>query len=130
MPEINPPAVILAAAAVFIVSSVYYIAFASRMVDLRGGAEENGGMQPWKIGVELVRGLVLATVVAAIVAVAGVADPIGALQLAIVLWIGFPVILLVGSVIWENVPGALAAIHAGDWLLKLVVVAMVVTVWR
>lgn len=130
MPEINPLAVILAAAVVFIVSSVYYIVFAARTVDLRDGEGETAGMQPWKIGVELLRGLVLATVVAGIVAVVGVADPIGALQLAIVLWIGFPVILLVGSVIWENVPGALAAVHAGDWLLKLVIVSIVVTVWR
>lgn len=130
MPELNPLAVILAAAAVFIVSSVYYIMFAARMVDLRGGEGETDGMQPWKIGVEVVRCLVLATVVAGIVSVVDVADPIGALQLAVVLWIGFPVILLVGSVIWENVPGALAAIHAGDWLLKLGIVAMVVTLWR
>jgi len=28
------------------------------------------------------------------------------------LWIGFPVIILTGSVLWENIPWKLAAIHA------------------
>jgi hypothetical protein len=32
--------------------------------------------------------------------------------------------------IWENTPGKLAAIHAGDWLVKLLVVAVIVSVWQ
>lgn len=30
----------------------------------------------------------------------------------------------------ENVRPKLAAIHAGDWLVKLVVVSVIVSVWR
>lgn len=66
-------------------------------------------------------------VLAGLVGVAGLG---GAVQLGAVLWIGFPVVLLVGSVIHENVPWKLAAIHAGDWLVKLVVIAVIVGVWR
>jgi hypothetical protein len=33
-------------------------------------------------------------------------------------------------VIHENTPWKLAAIHAGDWLVKLLVVAVIVSVWR
>ncbi len=54
----------------------------------------------------------------------------GAVQLGALLWIGFPVVLLVGSVIWENVPWKLAAIHAGDWLVKLLLVTIIVGLWR
>jgi hypothetical protein len=39
-------------------------------------------------------------------------------------------VLLTGSVIHENVPWKLAAIHAGDWLVKLVVVTVIVSLWR
>jgi hypothetical protein len=129
VPELNPLAIVVAAVIVFVVSTVYYIVFAARMVDLRQGNEDAGGVQPWKIGVEIVRSLVLATVIAGLVVLLGVTDLGGALQLALALWIGFPVILLVGSVIWENVNPALATIHAGDWLLKLVIVSGVVTLW-
>jgi hypothetical protein len=50
--------------------------------------------------------------------------------LGLVLWIGFPVVLLVGSVYHEKVPPRLAAIHAVDWLLKLLAIATIVGVWR
>ena len=46
------------------------------------------------------------------------------------LWIGFPVVLLAGSVFHENVPWKLAALHAGDWLVKLLVIAVIVGVWH
>jgi hypothetical protein len=34
------------------------------------------------------------------------------------------------TVIWENVPWKLAAIHAGHWLMKVLVIAVIVSVWR
>lgn len=130
MPELNWLAIVAAALAVFVVSTVYYIVFAARMVELRQGNEDAGGVQPWKIGVEIVRSLVLATVVAGLATLLDGTDLGGALQLGLALWIGFPVILLIGSVIWENVSPALAAIHAGDWLLKLLIVTGIVALWR
>jgi len=45
------------------------------------------------------------------------------------LWLAFPVILLLGSVVHENVPWQLAALHAGDWLVKLLVVSLIVGIW-
>lgn len=47
--------------------------------------------------------------------------------MALALWAAFPLVLLTGSVVWENVPPALAAIHAGDWLAKLMVIAVIVS---
>jgi hypothetical protein len=54
----------------------------------------------------------------------------GALNLGVWLWIGFPVLLLSGSVMWQNVPWMLAAIHAGDWLVKILLIAVILGVWR
>jgi hypothetical protein len=45
--------------------------------------------------------------------------------LALITWAGFPSVLLTRSVIWEKVHPATAAMHAGDWLLKLLIVAIV-----
>jgi hypothetical protein len=52
------------------------------------------------------------------------------MKLGLALWIAFPVVLLVGSVTQENVPWKLAAIHAGDWLAKLLIIAVIVSLWR
>ena len=38
--------------------------------------------------------------------------------------------ILVGSVMWENVPWMLATIHAGDWLVKTLLIAVILGVWR
>jgi Protein of unknown function (DUF1761) len=48
----------------------------------------------------------------------------GALLLGLALWIGFPFVLWTGAVVHEKTPWKLAAIHAGDWLPKLLAVAM------
>jgi len=45
------------------------------------------------------------------------------------LWV-FPVMILLGSILHENVPWDLGAIHAGDWLIKLLVVTIIVSLWR
>ena len=130
MPELNWLAVIVAAVVVFVVSTVYYILFTSRMQQLSPAYADAGGTpEPWKVSVELLRSLVVGTVVAGIVALLGIVAIGDALLLALALWVAFPVVLLVGSVIWEKVPPALAAIHSGDWLLKLLIIAVIVTIW-
>ena len=78
---------------------------------------------------ELLRSLVVAAVVAGLAAGMGLKAWGSSLTLAVALWIGFPVVLLSGSVIHEHVPWMLATIHAGDWLLKLLVIAAIVTLW-
>ena len=131
MPDLNWLAIIVAAVAVFVVSTVYYILFTAQLKRLSAAyADADGTPPPWKVAVEIARSLVVGAVVAGLVALIGVTDVAGALQLGLALWIGFPVVLLTGSVIWEKVPPMLAAIHAGDWLLKLLVIAMIVTLWR
>ncbi len=58
----------------------------------------------------------------------GISGPAGA-GLGVLVWI-FPAAILPGSVVREDVPLALASIHAGDWLVKLIVVAAIVGIWR
>jgi hypothetical protein len=42
------------------------------------------------------------------------------------LWLGFPLVLLTGTMIWDLVPTVTALLHAGDWLLKLLVISVIV----
>ena len=49
-------------------------------------------------------------------------------QLDLVISLGF--LILLGSVVHENVPWMLATIHAGDWLVKLVLMAAILGAWR
>jgi hypothetical protein len=134
MPEINGWAVVVAAAAAFLASSVWYIAFGKQRMKLLGhdpGARADMRRVPaWKKLAESVRGLVVAYVLARLVVLLGVADWRSAVQLGVWVWIGFPLMILVGSVLWDRRPWKLAAIHSGDWLLKLLIMAVILALWR
>jgi hypothetical protein len=128
--HLNYVAIIVAAVAVFVFAAGYYIVLAPQRATLSPAAAARSRPSAWLMGLELFKSLVVAGVVAGLVALAGIADVGSALKLALALWVAFPVVLLVGSVTQENVPWKLGAIHSGDWLAKLLIISVVVTVWR
>ncbi|GAA4963427.1 DUF1761 domain-containing protein [Pseudonocardia tropica] len=113
--------------AAFVLSSAYYAVLASRLAALSPAYAGPRRSAVATVGVELVRNLVLAVVLGVLVARPDLGVG-GVVVLALGLWLAFPVVLLTGSVFHERVPIALAAIHAGDWLVKLVVVTQIVAV--
>lgn len=130
MTELNYFAIAVAAVAVFMLSSVYYTIFGQQMAQLSEAYADPGRPPAWRMGVELVRNVVLATVVAGLSEEIGIDGWLPAVGLAVALWIGFPLVLWTGAIIWERVPWRLAAIHGGDWLMKLLVATVIVSVWR
>jgi hypothetical protein len=129
MPGINYVAVAVAAVAAFAVSFVYYTILGSQMRKLQTspGTDATGSqaMPAWKMIAEVFRNLILAYVIAHLVVMIGITDWKSAIHWGLWLWLGFPLVLLFGSVLWENVPWKLAAIHAGDWFIKVLL-----GVWR
>jgi Protein of unknown function (DUF1761) len=119
-------AVAAATFAAFVLSSVYYTVFGSRLAIVSDAAAAGEQPPPWKLAVEILRCLLLSAVVAGLAAEAAVDDPVEGLLLGLVLWAGFPLVLWIGAVVWENSPRLLALIHGGDWLAKLVVVGLIV----
>lgn len=115
------PEVLVATAAAFLLGGAYYAVLGDQLP----GARE---MAPWQFAVELLRCLVLCAVVAGLAGEGGVDDVVGGVLLGLALWVGFPFVLWVGAVIHEKTPVRLAAIHAGDWLVKLPAVGVLVAV--
>lgn len=122
--------VVSATVVAFIVSGAYYAALGTRLARLSPAYAENGESTAATIVVELARNLVLAGVISGLVAGLGVDGLAESLLLALALWVAFPVVLLAGSVFHEHAPRELAAIHSGDWLLKLVAISGIVATWR
>ncbi len=134
MLEIHYLSVVVAAVAAFVMSSLWYTAFGKARMDLldqdpRATADMRK-VPAWKKAAELVRELVIAYVVARFVVLLGVVEWKAAVQLGVWLWFGFVFMILVGAVVWDNVPWKLTAIHAGDWLVKLPLMAVILSVWR
>ena len=130
----NYLALIAATVAAFVASSLWYVIFGKARVELLG--KEPGATvdtrkpQPAKIAVELFRTLIVTYVLARFVVLLGITSWLGAVQLGIWLWVGFRFMILSGSVLWDKRPWKLAAIHGGDWFVKLIVMAIILAAWR
>jgi Protein of unknown function (DUF1761) len=130
MPDVNLLAILAATIVAFVLSSTYYSVFAAELAQVSDAAAAGGQPPPWKLALELLRSLTVATVVAGLASQGGIDEWTGGLVLGLSLWIGFPLVLWTGALIWENTPWKLAALQGGDWLAKLLVVALIVSVWQ
>ena len=136
MVHVNLMAVLVAAIAVFVLGWLWYspLLFYKPMLRARGkdpAVEMAAGKIPaGKLVIEFVRGFFLAYIIAHFATALGITTWMMAVHFGLLLWIGFPVIILIGSVMWENIPVKVAAIHAGDWLVKMLVISLVVSLWR
>ena len=124
------PAIGLATAAAVAASGAWYAAFGRRLAQLHDAYAEDTAAAGWIVPVELARSGTVAVTVSALAARTGATGPREAVRLGLALWVAFPVVLLTGSVVHEKVPWRLAAIHAGDWLVKLLLVSLATGVRR
>ena len=113
----------LAAGGSVLASVAWYTAWGDRLAELDEAYADGGPPAAWVLPVELARSTTVAAAVSALAARAGATGPREAMTLGLTLWVAFPVVLLTGSVVHEKVPWQQAAIHAGDWLVKLVLLA-------
>jgi hypothetical protein len=135
MIQVNYTVIIVGTILAFLFSAIYYMLLSKQVASIRAAnAGKNGAadskMTVNKMVIELVRTFVLGLVIAYAVAMLNLLYLEQAVMLAIWLWIGFPVVLLVGSVIHENFAPRLAVIHSIDWLVKLMIFAIILTLWK
>ena len=135
MIPVNVVAVLVATVVIFILGWLWYspLLFFNPWMRARGmdpaAAMAGAKMPGMKLVLELIRCFVLSYVVAHFVVALAISGLFGAAHFALFLWLGLPVILLIGSVLWDNVPVKVATIHAGDWLVKLLAISLIVSRW-
>lgn len=127
-------AIIAALAAAAVVSSVWYSPFLfgkewMRLSGISSTATGSVAIPGWKMLIDLVRELVVIYVLARLINALRIIDWKGAMQLGFWVWLGFPVQMLVGASLWDNKPWMLDLIHAGDWLMKMFVIAVILAKW-
>jgi Protein of unknown function (DUF1761) len=129
MPDVDVLAVLVATAAAFVLGATYYAALGNQLAQVSEAAAAAAQPAPWEIAVEVVRCLALAAVVAGLASQGDIDEWTGGILLGLALWIGFPLVLWTGAIVHERTPWKLAAIHAGDWLVKLLAVGVIVSAW-
>lgn len=115
----------LAAVSAFAASSLWYspVLFGRHFVVLSGVAA-SPNPDGWKIAAEMLRNLLLASVICWLLSHQEANRLRAALGFAAILWL-IPFTLLSGSVLWQNVPPELALIHSGDWLMKVLLMTLI-----
>ena len=134
--HVNVVAVLVTTLVVFVLGWLWYspLLFFNPWMRLRGldpaAAMAGAKMPVGKLVIEFARCFILVYVVTRIATLHSDLSLLGSIHIGLFLWVGFPVILLTGSVIWDNVPWKVAAIHAGDWFVKLLVISIIARVWH
>jgi hypothetical protein len=132
MRGINYLAVVAAAVAAFVASSAWYAVFGKATMELSGvgpAAAATMANPAWTALFVVAQSLVVAFMLSYFVARLGIVGLKDAVRLGALVWI-FPTMILLGSVVHENVPWMLATIHAGDWLVKVLLLAVILGAWR
>jgi hypothetical protein len=131
MVKTNYWSIAVAAFAAFVMSSLYYspplLGNVWRAVE---PAAKNISFSPWKLLVEIPRTFGVAFVMRRLLTMLGANDVRSAVKLALWLWFGFSALMWVGAVTWEQNPWQVAVIHSGDWLVKIVLIAIILSAWR
>jgi hypothetical protein len=130
MPDVNIFAILAATIVAFALSSTYYIVLGEQLAEVSDAAAAGEQPPPWKIAAELLRSAAIVAVIAGLASQTETHEWTGGLLLGMALWVGFPLMLWAGAMLHERTPWKLAAIHAGDWLIKLLVVTVIVSIWK
>jgi Protein of unknown function (DUF1761) len=128
--RLNYPAIVVAAIAAFAFSLIWYspFVFGNVWVDAKGA--DATVMPLWKFFVAPLRELITAWLFAWLIGRLGIVTWKGAASLGLVLWLAFYVVQLSGAVIFDGMPVALGVVHAGDWLGKMLLIALILSAWR
>lgn len=119
-----------AVVAAFVASSVWYSAWGGQLAQLHDAYTTGERPSLAVAGLELLRTAAVVIAAALLIVRLDVDSAAGGAVVGLLLWLGFPLVILSGSVLHEKVPWRLAATHVGDWLVKLVLVTGILGAWR
>ncbi len=133
--QVNYVAIVVGAVLVVAFSALYYFVLNKQVMTLRSAKapkkqDVRTKMTLNKFLVEFVRTFVLGLVIAYAVSLLGIERLDQAIIVAFWLWAGLPVVVFLGLVIHENFAARLAAIHVGDWLGKILIFTVLLTLWQ
>jgi hypothetical protein len=121
--------VAVTALAAFALSLLWYSPLLFGEVWIKLSHADPGAMPLWKIVIAPVRELLAAYVLAYLIVRLGIVSWKPAASLGLGLWLAFHAVQMAGAVIWDNMPWMVGAVHAGDWLMKMLFMAIVLTLW-
>jgi len=128
--RLNYRSIVVAATAAFAFSLIWYSPFVFGSVWEEAKGADATAMPLWKFLVAPLRELITAWLLAWLIGRLGIVHWKGAASLSLMLWLAFYVVQLSGAVVFDGMPVALGVVHAGDWLGKMLLIALILSAWR
>lgn len=91
--------------------------------------EPNPDMPKWTMTLAPLREVLAAFVLAHLIVLIGLSSWKATSRLMLLLWAAFHAVAMAGAVLWDNMQWQLGAVHAGDWLMKMLYMGIVLTIW-
>ena len=130
--SINYLAVLITAIVSFIIGAIWYskVLFAKPWERLSNVKMGEGKNLPLLFIINFIATFIVAWVFAHTVKYAGATTFIDAILVGFFTWLGyFALATLLGTILWESKPFNLYLINAGYWLINLLVMATILTMW-
>lgn len=127
---VNYPAVIVTGLMAFVLSLLWYspLVFGKVWMQYRDAALPSP--PGWVMIFAPLRELIVAWILAMMISRFSLYNWKGAVQLCFLLWLAFHAVGMAGAVIWDHMPLPLALVHAGDWLMKMLFMALLLSTWH
>lgn len=130
VPKVNSRAVLVVGLTAFALSIVWYSPALFGGIWRTLGHAHPDAMPAWKTLIAPLRELIAAAALAQLIVRLRIASWQGAAGLGFGLWLAFHAVQMAGAVIWDDMPWKLGAVHAGDWLMKMVFMAVALALWH
>lgn len=125
----NYLAVVSTGMSAFILSMFWYspILFGGIWEQYRN--EPNPAIPSWTLGFAPLRELIASFVLAYLIVRLDLRNWRQSIGLMLLLWLAFHAVGMTGAVLWDNMHWQLGAVHAGDWLMKMIFMGITLTLW-
>ena len=122
-------AVVATGVAAFILSIIWYSPLLFGEIWERYRHAPNPAIPHWTIAFAPLRELIASFVLAFLIIRLNVKHWKTTTVLMLLLWIAFHLVGMAGAILWDNMQWQLGIVHAGDWLMKMLFMGTVLTIW-
>jgi len=127
--KINYWAVIITGLTAFILSVLWYSPALFGDIWEQYRHKPNPEIPAWTMVFAPLRELIVAVVLANLIVKLNLTDWKNTTRFILLLWLAFHAVGMAGAILWDNMQWQLGAVHAGDWLMKMLYMGIVLTKW-
>jgi len=128
--KIKYTAVIITGLIAFVLSLAWYspVLFGEIWIKYRTNADPV--VPGWTMLFAPLRELIVSYVLALLITRLKLIRSESAAGLTFLLWLAFQAVGMAGAVMWDHMPWQLGMVHAGDWLMKMLFMSVVLSRWH